>query len=843
MTSESIPGRFAQAVARHAARTAVSAPTGQWTYAELDQRSHSVAAEILEQSGDAPEPVALLLEHDAPLIAAILGTLQANKMYLALDPSHPEKQLAAMLAGSGATLLLADKANLALAQSLANGHLKIIPVTENFPGHLPDAPFPEISGDTGAWLMFTSGSTSAPKGVWQNHRGIVHEAEIYAGLTGLTPDDRVSLLASCGLAASGATLFATLLNGATLSLFHLRSQGIERLAGWLPQERITVFHSVPTVFRHLARVADGKNSFASLRLIRLGGEPVLRGEVELFQRLCPDHCRLVQSLSSTETGLICTFTMDKQTVLPGPRVPAGRAVPGVDVFLVDDNHQPLKHGAEGKIAVRSARLRQGYWRQPELTSEKFLTDASRPDLRVFISNDLGKFLPDGSLEHLGRADQVVKIRGQRVDVGEVEAALLATGLARDAAVNAPGDAAGERRLAAYIVPRAGADVSAQNFRRELRRQLPDHMIPNDFVVLEKLPQTMAGKIDRRALPLPPAPENKTGRDRRQKPRDMVERRLTRIWESTLNFSPVGRNDDFFELGGTSLQSVEVLLHIEEVFGVLLPPSTLVEHSTIENLAVLLADYAILPTAGPLVKLHEETGGRPLFLIHNGQGDAAAYGLLARRLPGRPIYGLQSIGLQGESWPLMSVAAMARRYLPEIIAKDPTGPYLLAGACMGGLVALELAQLLAQQNRPVGLLALIDTLHPIQRRQLPGWKEKLYCPARDTIRDALRILRWSALRASGLGRGARWRLEYRRFVANMNFLASRFYQPKPYPGTFTILIGTDTRLSEGDRRLLMRRYAQNPAVIVIPTNPGGLCTRPAVDELARQLQTCLESAEK
>ena len=839
MTSESIPSRLAQAVARFATRTAVSAPAGQWTYAELDGRANYFAAEILARLGEASEPVALLMEHDAPLIAAILGTLKANKIYLALDPNHPAEQLAAMLASSGAKLLLADESNLALANSLALAPLQIFPVPENFPGELPRAYSPKISGGDAAWLMFTSGSTSAPKGVWQNHQGIVHEAEVYAELTGLAPDDRVSLLASCGLSASGATLFATLFGGATLCLFHMRSQGVGRLADWVLRERITIFHSVPTVFRHLARVADGKNSFATVRLVRLGGEPVLRGDVEIFRRQCPDCCRFMQSLSSTETGLISTFTMDKQTGLQNPHVPVGHAVRGVEIFLVDESNQPVKTGEEGKIAVRSARLRQGYWRQPALTAEKFLADARDPHLRVFISNDLGKFFPDGALEHLGRADQLVKIRGQRVDLGELEAALLATGLAQEAVVTAREDNAGEKRLAAYIVPRTNTNALSQNFRRELRRQLPEHMIPNDFVALEKLPLTAAGKVDRSALP---SPENKTRLNRRQQPQDEVERRLTRIWESALNMSPISRTDDFFELGGSSLQLVDVSLHTEEEFGVSLPPWTVAEHGTVEKLAAWLMNQTVIPSPSPLVKLRDGAGGRPLFLIHTGQGQVTAYGLLTRRLPDRPIYGLQSIGLQGESWPLMSVSAMARRYLPEIIAQDPTGPYLLAGACMGGLVALELAQLLVQQHRPVGLLALLDTSHPVQRWRQPGWKEKFYCPVRDNVRDALRILRWSILRASGRGREPRWLPGYRRFVANMNFLANRFYQPKPYPGTITFFITTKNKFCGEDRRLLMRHYATDAVVITIPTNHIGLYAKPAVDELARQLQTRLASAE-
>jgi thioesterase domain-containing protein len=162
--------------------------------------------------------------------------------------------------------------------------------------------------------------------------------------------------------------------------------------------------------------------------------------------------------------------------------------------------------------------------------------------------------------------------------------------------------------------------------------------------------------------------------------------------------------------------------------------------------------------------------------------------------------------------------------------------------MGGLVALEIAQLLVHQNRPVGLLVFLDTSHPIQRWRQPGWKEKLYCPARDTVRDAVRILRWGILRASGLGRGARWRLGYRRFVANMNFLANRFYQPKPYPGNITLFISAENKSVGEDRRLTLRRYAKDSSVITIPTNHVGLYAKPAVDELAQHLQKALELVE-
>ncbi len=833
----SIPVRFAQVVRQHPRRIAIRTAGSQWTYAELDQRSDALAARILERLGQNPEPVALLLAHDAPLMAAIIAVLKAGKIYLVLDPAHPVERLAAVLADSHAGLLISDKANRELANSLKFPVSQIMEAGADDGGPSTPVDFPAVSPGAGAWLMYTSGSTGKSKGVWQNHQGVVHHADVYRDLIQLVPDDHLSLLTSCSLSTSGSAIFGALLNGATLCPFHVRSQGVERMADWLREQRVSVYHSVPTVFRRLAQSVPDKKFFEGLRLVRLGGEPVVRGDVEWFQKLCPDGCRFMNSLSSTETGLISAFLMDKGTARLNGRVPVGHAPAGVEILLLDPQDQPVAIGGEGRIAVRSAHLRQGYWRQPGATAEKFRPDPHDRRSQIFISNDLGRFLPGGVLEHLGRADAMVKISGLRVDLTEVEAALLATELAQEAVVIAWDEESGDKRLAAYVVPRTGMDVSPQRLKSELRANLPEHMIPPHFVLLEKLPQTAGGKIDRRALPRVPVPAKKV-LDRSQEPKNTMERMLARIWESVLQISPIGRSDDFYELGGTSLHSVQVLLEIEELLNVSLPPWTLTEHSTIEKLAVSLGDRTFIQSTSPVVPLRSEAKGRPVFFIHTGQGNVLAYSQLTRRLSPRPVYGLQSVGMHGECWPLMSVPAIARRYIPEILAKDPTGPYQIAGACMGGLIALELASLLAGQNRPVGLVALIDTPHPIRRWRMPGWKEKIYCPLRDNFRDAARILRWFVLRATGLANGQRRLTEYRRFVANMNSTASRFYEPKFYPGKIALLHCSEQKMLGEDWRLLMRQHAKDSIVTVIPGKHSEMFARPTVDELARHLDALM-----
>ena len=272
---------------------------------------------------------------------------------------------------------------------------------------------------------------------------------------------------------------------------------------------------------------------------------------------------------------------------------------------------------------------------------------------------------------MDRKDARVKIHGYRIETSEIENALMQLAEVERAVVSAHPTAAGEAQLIAHVIPRAGLIGKAENLRRALRKNLPGYMIPAHFIFLDQFPLTPHGKIDREALPSPPDPKQKVRRSER--PRDLIELRLTGIWKSALGISVIGRQDDFFDLGGTSLQSVEVLLAIEEAFAMSLSSSVLVEYNTIERLAALIAGQVLGPSPNPLVLLRAADGGRPLFFIHTGQGEVTIYIPLARRLKERPVYGLQSVGLQGECWPLSSVEAMARRFLPKILAQGSAWP--------------------------------------------------------------------------------------------------------------------------------------------------------------------------
>ena len=288
----------------------------------------------------------------------------------ASDATIPPARLTDVLNDSGAQILITDHANAALAHSISREKIRVF---EYAPESLPSrarTPVVAVSSDAGAWLMYTSGSTGTPKGVWQNHGNVLHHADLYRKLINATPEDRFTLLTSFSLAASATHLFAALLSGAQLCLFSVRIYGVARLAEWINAEQITVFHSVPTVFRRLMRV-HASATFRSVRLVRLGGEPMRRDDVDLFRRGFASPAQLMNALSSTETGLFSFLLIDHDSATLSDPLPVGRPVPGTEVLLLDEHHRPVPQGAEGKIAVRSSHLACGYWMQPRQSREVF----------------------------------------------------------------------------------------------------------------------------------------------------------------------------------------------------------------------------------------------------------------------------------------------------------------------------------------------------------------------------------------------------------------------------------------------------------------------------------------
>jgi amino acid adenylation domain-containing protein len=833
---QSIPERFAQIVAEHRSRPAIGAGEWQPSYAELNLAANRLAHALLAP-GDAPgDRVALLMRHDGPLIAAILAVLKTGRTVVVLNPTDPPLRLQQILAEAEPGALITDATNRKLTAEIAGENRHVVRFEEHSTGPAHD-PEIQIAPTALAYILFTSGSTGRPKGVMQTHRNILHNVVRLSHGLRLRAEDRVAFLASPSGGQGLSTMWCALLNGAALCPFPMAEKGVTGLADWLRERQVTTLILSVSIFRHFIRTLKNGEIFPALRMVRFGSEALTAEDFAAFRKFLPARCILLNSLSSSETGNITQrhFTPDDR-VAPG-RLPVGGEVTGVEIQLLDEQGYAVAEGETGEIIVRSRFLSPGYWRNESLTAERF--SVGQGEVRAFHTGDLGRRAADGSLMFVGRKDARIKIRGYRVEVSEIEDALTHQPEVEGALICVREAPDQDTQLVAYVIPRAGKQCDTETLRRVLRSTLPAHMVPAHFVFLDKFPLTPHGKIDRQALP---PPENRPHMDRSSRPRDIVEAHLARIWQPVLGISPIGRDEDFFDLGGTSIQAAEVLARIEQQFGISLSPSSLVEHSTIERLAGLVAGHVIIASPSPLVPLRTTGAGRPLFLVHSGQGDVTCYGLLVRRLPGRPIYGLQSVGLQGESWPLMSIQAMARRYLTEVIAQDPTGPYLLGATCMGGMVAFEMAHMLVREGRKVALLALLDVGYPLPKWRQHNWHERLYGSVRDPVRDAFRMLRWAVIRATGLGRSQHALVAYRRFVSHMNSRANRRYQPELFAGAITVFRTLDQKFPREDLRLLMCDCAQAATVIPLPGNRSGLFVPPTVDELARQLQKALAVAE-
>ena len=698
----------------------------------------------------------------------------------------------------------------------------------------------------------------------------------YTNTLHLGPDDRLTLLQGPAFSGAVSSLFGALLNGAASFPFDVPREGANRIAPWLSEEAITIYHSVPALFREV--VAHGAR-LPALRIVRLEGDQASVRDLEAFQRHFASDCVLVNGLGATECGLVRQFFFTPGHALPEGVAPIGEPVEDMEIVLIGETGAPVPEGATGEIAVRSRYLAAGYWRRAELTAERFLDDRERPGVRLYRTGDLGRFQVGGILEHLGRVDGLAKVRGQRVEAADVESALLTLPGVAAAAVTVREDAPGEARLIAYLVPGAAPLPSPTEMRRALAARLPDFMVPAAFVPLERLPLNDNGKVDRRALPPPPAASGRR-EPAPAPPRDAIEYTLVGIWEDVLGVRPVGIRDDFFELGGHSLLAARMAEAVERVSGRPVPLTTLFQASTIERLAEVLRSDECRPGQS-VVALNARGPRPPLFFLH---GDIAGGGFYSRALaralgPEQPVYAVHPHGLAGEPVPV-SIEAMAEDRLRALRAARPEGPYLLGGYCDGALVALEMARRLAAAGATVPAVVLLDALAPprILRALVRAAAVVDGLRGVPAERSRERLIRWRAREESArdrlryyrgrLGELARADLEERaalvgrmigRQLAARNGAAAagrgeraaplvpdltaryrravQAYMPAPYPGPLVVL--RSQYLDDPRPDLGWSQLSPRVEVHAVPGDHLGCITR-HMAETAGRLGACLEA---
>ncbi|HEY0173923.1 MAG TPA: amino acid adenylation domain-containing protein [Pyrinomonadaceae bacterium] len=616
---QSIPERFETQAELYPQKVALKSSRHELTYQELSLEAARVASVLRQEGGQAGDGVALLFNHEAPLVAAILGALKAGKQYVPLDPTHPAQRLVDILADADCEALLTEEANLPRAELLARRlaargarPLRVLNVERLGETLAIIEPAPKVWPEALAYLLYTSGSTGAPKGVMQNHRNVLHHTRAYTNALHLGAEDRLLLIASYTFDAAVMDIYGALLNGATLYLYDLKREGFEAMAGYVRESGITVLHCTPTVFRHfVAHLADGER-LEGVRLLVLGGEQSHAEDFAAFKKHFAEGCLMVNGLGPTESTLALQYFLDHDSELRRQTIPVGYPVADTELLLLDEEGEESGLYGIGEIAIRSAHLALGYWRQPELTAEAFLPAEGAPLKRLYRTGDIGRRLGDQSVEFLGRKDFQIKIHGQRVVFGEIEARLSALPEVQAAAVVPQTDAAGEHHLVAYLVGAPDAELQTALIRQSLRDTLPEFMIPRAFVVLEQLPLTGTGKVNRKALP-PVDLERRESEQALAAPRTPIEEILAGVWRDVLRRESVGINEDFFAIGGHSLLATQVVSRAARNFGVHLELREVFERPTIAQLAERVLELHRLKTRGhvePIQRVSRE-GQLPL----------------------------------------------------------------------------------------------------------------------------------------------------------------------------------------------------------------------------------------
>ncbi|MFB7253195.1 amino acid adenylation domain-containing protein [Streptomyces nojiriensis] len=593
-----IDARFARQASVLGDAIAVTGIDGRLTYRELD-RSANRLAHHLRSLGVGPEvPVAVCMERTTALVTALLAVLKAGGAYVPLDPASPDERIAFTLADAGATVLVTDRdgRGLPAAHTVVTG-----PGGTDLSGHPDTAPEDAGTGPASlAYVIYTSGSTGTPKGVMIEHRNVTGLLTGTQGHFGFGPDDVWSMFASAAFDVSVWEMWGALLHGGRLVVVPEETRrSPQEFHALLHREGVTVLNQTPAAFRQLVRYEEeqppgaGPAALDALRLVVFAGEALppemLRPWIARHGEVRPE---LVNMYGITETTVHSTYRrMTSADLDAGAGSMIGGAFEGWTMQVAAADGTPAADGEAGELFVGGAGVARGYLGRPSLTAERFLPDpdAAEPGARRYRSGDSARRGADGDHEYLGRLDHQVKVRGYRIELGEIENALTRHPDVRDCVVTVDEDSVGEPRLVAYWVS-AGAELTdgTSELREHLGRTLPAYMLPNVFVPLERLPLTLNGKVDRRALPAPEAVRPDLGGDF-EAAGTPVEKALAEIWADVLSVDRVGLDDDFFDLGGHSMLATQVVARSKEQFGVAVTLRIFFDLPTVRELAAALEE--------------------------------------------------------------------------------------------------------------------------------------------------------------------------------------------------------------------------------------------------------------
>jgi amino acid adenylation domain-containing protein len=673
------------------------------TFAALDRLANGVAAELAEAGARPGDVIAVSMKRSRELAAALIAVLRSGMTYLPIDPAYPIEHRRGLVADSKAKLVLVDEPS-------ELEHALVIERRESTVS--PAVPIDPLSP---AYVLYTSGSTGAPKGVLVPHRALFAHARAIVPAFELTASDRCYQFTSPSFDVSIEEMLPTWLAGAAVVLrSDAVTSSIAELVRELAQHRVTVVNLPSAFFSEVAEHVRTTSTPlpAAVRLVVVGGEAVNPAAYAAWRAAHP-NVRFLDAYGPTEVTITSTYCDPEASGVPADGatpLPIGRGLGSCRAYVLDQNGDLAPNGVPGELALAGPQVALGYLGRAEETAARFAADPFVPGQPMFRTGDLVERLASGDLAFLGRIDDQVKIRGYRIEPAEIEAVLRSLPAVEDAVVAARRDASGSLRLLAWVVLGGEADpAGTEAVRAALAKRLPSHMMPAAITAVDAFPLGPTGKVDKARLPEPSAPADV---DRFVPPADDLETWIASLFAELLGQGRIGAEDNFFDLGGHSLLAMRLLAKLNARARTPLDLSTLFAQPTVRELARAL-ESGRRPELPTLVALNRGDGRRvPLFCVCGVQ----LYADLARALESeRSVFGaflsLETDALTGKRRPTLDVVEMAREYIELVRGEQPNGPYLLGGVSFGGILAYEMARQLRASGQSVALLALFDAILP------------------------------------------------------------------------------------------------------------------------------------
>ncbi|EPJ5166291.1 pyoverdine non-ribosomal peptide synthetase PvdD [Pseudomonas aeruginosa] len=708
--------RFEEQVRQRPQAVALILDEQRLSYGELNARANRLAHCLIARGVGADVPVGLALERSLDMLVGLLAILKAGGAYLPLDPAAPEERLAHILDDSGVRLLLTQGHLLERLPRQAGVEVLAIDGLV-LDGYAESDPLPTLSADNLAYVIYTSGSTGKPKGTLLTHRNALRLFSASEAWFGFDERDVWTLFHSYAFDFSVWEIFGALLYGGRLVIVpQWVSRSPEDFYRLLCREGVTVLNQTPSAFKQLMAVAcsaDMATQQPALRYVIFGGEALdLQSLRPWFQRFGDRQPQLVNMYGITETTVHVTYRPVSEADLEGGLVsPIGGTIPDLSWYILDRDLNPVPRGAVGELYIGRAGLARGYLRRPGLSASRFVPNPfpGGAGERLYRTGDLARFQADGNIEYIGRIDHQVKVRGFRIELGEIEAALAGLAGVRDAVVLAH-DGVGGTQLAGYVVADSAEDAERlrESLRESLKRHLPDYMVPAHLMLLERMPLTVNGKLDRQALPQPDA---SLSQQAYRAPGSELEQRIAAIWAEILGVERVGLDDNFFELGGHSLLLLMLKERIGDTCQATLSISQLMTHASVAEQAACIEGQA---RESLLVPLNGRREGSPLFMFHPSFGSVHCYKTLAMALRDRhPVKGVVCRALLGAGREVPEWDDMVAEYAEQLLQEHPEGVFNLAGWSLGGNLAMDVAARLEQRGRQVAFVGWIDAPAPVR----------------------------------------------------------------------------------------------------------------------------------